>query len=340
MMPEVEPPPRPAFFSDEDYEASLRDAVFWEPYARAALRRAGLPDGGDVVTHFPTTHVTALIGSRYLVKLHYDEWFGEECFQTERAFYAVTRGCDLPIPDLIAEGALYEDDGWRWPFLIMSAMLGADVRSIGDAIDSGSIQRVASFAGSTMRRLHDLPVVEREPLAHSTYAHLIRDRMAKSEQDHLAWRSLPERLAAQIRDYVWERREFVDPDGSPRRLIHGDLHGGNVFVVETADGWYPTGIVDFNDAMIGDPRYDLVSLHLKAFRANKSLLRTALDAYGWEATRADWPDWMMAFTLVHDYDMIEPIVSTYPGVLDDAGSLDAVANLLWNLDALGPGEIR
>jgi hygromycin-B 7''-O-kinase len=340
MMNAMELPPRPVFDSDETYERTLKDAAFWEPYARAALRRAELSDEGEVVTHFPTTHVTALVGSRYLVKLHYDEWFGEECFQTENAFYGMTRGRDLPIPDLIAGGALYEGDGWRWPFLIMSAMSGKDVRSIGDAIDGGSMERVASFVGSTMRRLHDLPVVEREPLVHSTYADLINDRMAKSERDHIAWRSLPERLAPRVRDYVRKRRELVDPDRSPHKLIHGDLHGGNIFVAETGDGWDPTGIVDFNDAMIGDPHYDLVSLHLKAFRADKSLLRITMDAYGWEEVGSDWPERMMAFTLVHDYDMIEPVVSAFPGALEGAGSLEDVADLLWNLDSPGPGEIR
>jgi hypothetical protein len=49
---------------------------------------------------------------------------------------------------------------------------------------------------------------------------------------------------------------------------------------------------------------------------------------------------MMSFTLVHDYDMIEPVVSAHPGVLDDAGSLDDVADLLWNLETPGPGELR
>jgi hygromycin-B 7''-O-kinase len=301
---------------------------------------AGLPGEGEVVTHFPTTHVSALVGSRFFVKLHYEDWFGEECFQTERAFYGISRGGDLPMPNLLAAGSLYEGNGWRWPFLIMSTMVGADVRSIGGAIDRDSMERVASFLGSTMRRLHDLPVAEREPVMHSTYADLVNDWMAKSERDHIAWKSLPKRLAAQVGDYVWDRRKLIDPGGSPQRLIHGDLHGGNVFVVATRDGWYPTGIVDFNDAMIGDPQYDLVSLHLKAFRADKWLLRVALDAYGWEEVGCDWPERMMAFTLVHDYDMIEHVVSVYPGVLDDVRTLDDVADLLWNLDSPGPGDLR
>ena len=295
-----------------------------------------MPADGDVVTHFPTTHVSALVGSRCFVKLHYEDWFGESCFRTERAFYRATRGSDLPIPDLLAEGQLYGDEGWRWPFLVMSAMPGRDVRSLGDEVDRGTTERVAAFVGRSMRRLHDVRVTETEPLAQSTYVDLIHDRMAKSEHDHATWRSLPDRLATQVRDYVWERRELIDPERSPRKLIHGDLHGGNVFV----EGSEAVGIVDFNDAMIGDPHYDLVSLHLKAFRADKSLLRTALDAYGWGTHGSDWADRMMAFTLVHDYDMIEPVVSAYPEALDDAGSLDDVAALLWNLDAPGPGDLR
>jgi hygromycin-B 7''-O-kinase len=340
MMPEMEPPRRPVFASDEDYEASLRDAFFWEPYARAALRRADLSDEGEVVTHFPTTHVSALVGSRFFVKLHYEDWYGEQCFRTERAFYGMTRGRDLPIPDLIAEGALYEDEGWRWPFLILGAMPGRDLRSLGDAVRSEDMEHVAVFAGSVMRRLHDTNVTESELLTHTTYANLIADRVAKAERDHLAWRSLPERLAGTIRDYLWQHRHLVDPETSPRRLIHGDLHGGNVFVAGSPGALESTGIVDFNDAAIGDPHYDLVSLHLKAFRADKALLRIALDAYEWEPLGADWIERMMSFTLVHDYDMIEPVVSAHPGVLDDAGSLDDVADLLWNLETPGPGELR
>jgi len=328
------------FSSDEEYENSLRDAAFWEPYARAPLRVADLPDEGEVVTHFPTTHVAALVGSRFFVKLHYEDSYGEQCFRTELAFFRATRGRDLPIPDLLAEGSLYDDDDWRWPFLILSPMPGRDLRSLGDTVRTEDMERVAVFAGMVMRRLHDTDVAESEPLAHSTYENLIADRRAKAELDHVAWRSLPERLAETIRDSLWQHRDLLDPESSPRRLIHGDLHGGNIFVAGSPGALEPTGIVDFNDAMIGDPHYDLVSLHLKAFRANKSLLRIALDAYEWGPLGTDWPERMMAFTLAHDYDMIEPVVSAYPGVLDDAGPLEDVADLLWNLETPGAGGLR
>ena len=83
-------------------------------------------------THFPTTHVAALVGERYLVKLHYEDWFGEDSFQTEREAYRMLSDHDLPVPELLAEGALY-DEGWRWPFLVLTAMGGTSLRDVGDA---------------------------------------------------------------------------------------------------------------------------------------------------------------------------------------------------------------
>ena len=125
-------PPPPFFPDDAAYERSLSDAAFWAPYAKAALRLSGLPDEGEVRTSFPSTHVTALVNDAYLVKLHYEDAFGEDCFQTEREAYTLLSRVELPIPELLAEGALY-DDGWRWPFLAMTAMHARSLRDLEGA---------------------------------------------------------------------------------------------------------------------------------------------------------------------------------------------------------------
>jgi hypothetical protein len=82
----------------------------------------------------------------------------------------------------------------------------------------------------------------------------------------------------------------------------------------------------------GDPHYDLVAIHVKAFGANKDLLRRVLDAYGWGGLGKRWPRRMMALTLAHDYDMVEPYAARIP---DRVETLDELASLLWDLDAPG-----
>ena len=336
-MPDVTKVPPPPVFEDGDaYERSLKDAAFWAPYARAALRATGLPDEGEVVTHFPTTHLAALVGGEYLVKLHYEDWFGEDCFQTEREAYGMLTGRRLPIPKLLAEGALYPDvDGWRWPFLVMTAMPGRAMRELDRVLTPHERERAADFVGKTLRKLHATPVHEGEYLSLEMYVDLIQTRMQRCHRDHEQWGSLPAHLVEQVRDYVWGAQKLIDPEQEPHELIHGDLHGGNVFLGGEPGALKPTGIVDFNDVYVGDPHYDLVAVHTKAFGCDKRLLARVLKVYGWGQLGRRWPQRMMALTLAHDFDMIRPVIERFPERLDGLATLDELATLLWDLDAPG-----
>ena len=329
-------PPPPVFADDDAYEASLRKAAFWAPYARAALRSAGLPDEGEVVTHFPTTHVAALVGGEYMVKLHYEDWFGEDCFQTEREAYGMLKGRRLPIPKLLADGALYrEEDGWRWPFLVMTAMQGRAMREFDGTLSPKERERAADFVGKTLRKLHETPVHEGEYLSLELYVDLIQTRTQRCHRDHEQWGSLPPHLVEQVRDYVWDARPLIDPEQGSHALIHGDLHAGNVFLEGALGATRPTGIVDFNDVYVGDRHYDLVAVHTKAFGCDKALLARLLEAYGWGELGRGWVKRMMALTLAHDFDMIRPIATSYPEAVANAPTLQDLAALVWDLEAPG-----
>lgn len=330
-------PKPPTFADDEAYERSLQDAAFWAPYAKAALRLSGLPDEGEVRTHYPTTHVAALVNGVYLVKLHYEDWFGEDSFQTEREAYTLLARQELPIPELLAEGALYED-GWRWPFLAMTAMHGRSLRDLDGDADPQDLLRLATWLGRTLKDLHHVPTHDGERISLEIYADMIQVREQRSHRDHEQWGSLPPHLVEHVRDYVWEARKLIDPERETPVFLHGDLHAGNVFVDGEPGAIEPTGIVDFNDAYEGDPHYDLVAIHANAFGADKRLLRALLDGYGWGELGKQWPRRMMALTLAHDFDMIQPVADRYPEALAAVGSLDELATALWDLDAPGLPE--
>ena len=329
----MDAPEPPRFENDEAYEASLTDPSFWEPYARAALRDAGIDDGGTVRTSYPATHVAARVGDDRFVKLHYEDRFGEDSYQTEREAYAILGDRGVPIPRLLADGALYPgSNAWRWPYLAMSAMHGRAVRDLGDDATDDDMDTVASFVGSTLRSLHDTPVEDGEYISLGIYEDLISTRMARCHRDHETWGSLPERFLPQVHDYVRKAEDLIDPDRDAAVFVHGDLHGGNVFVEGEPGSLRPTGIVDFNDAYEGDRAYDLVAVHTKTFAGDKRLLRRALDSYGWPGLDREWPRRMMALTLAHDYDMVAPFGSRVP---DEVETLDELATLVWDLDAPG-----
>jgi aminoglycoside phosphotransferase len=324
-------PPPPRFADDDAYERSLRDAAFWAPFARAALRLSGLEDDGEVRTHFPTTHVAALVGDRYLVKLHYEDWFGEDCFQTEREAYRMLADRGLPVPELLAEGALY-DEGWRWPFLVTTAMGGRSLREIDGGVTLDDHRRVADWLGGAVRDLHHVPIHDGERISHEVYCDLIQIRMQRAHRDHEQWGSLSPDLVGQVRDYLWEARSLIDPGRERPVFLHGDLHEGNVFADGDRGSVEPRGIVDFNDAYEGDPHYDLVAIHAKGFAGDKELLRRFLEGYGWGDLGRRWPRRMMALTLAHDYDMIGPLAGRIP---EDVSTIDDLAAMVWDLDAPG-----
>lgn len=324
-------PQAPAFEDDEAYGRSLTDAGFWTPYVRAALRLAGLEDDGEVRTHLPSTHVAATVGDRYLVKLHYEDWFGEDCFQTEREAYRMLADRGLPVPELLAEGALY-DEGWRWPFLVTTAMGGRTLREIGATITPEDRLRVAEWMGHAVRDLHRVPIHDGQRISHEVFCDLIRVRTQRAHHDHELWGSLPDRLVALQRDFLWGARDLIDPERERPVFLHGDLHEGNVFVEGDPGKLEPRGIIDFNDAYEGDPHYDLVAIHARTFGADKRLLLRFLDAYGWGDLGRRWPRRMMALTLAHDFDMVRPFADRIPTGVE---SLDDLASLVWDLDAPG-----
>jgi len=286
-------------------------------------------------TSSPTSddHVAALVGDHHLVKLHYEDWFGEDCFQTEREAYQMLAGRDLPIPELLAEGSLYPDtEGWRWPFLVMTAMHGRSMRDLGDTLSAEERERAADFVGASLRDLHATPIRDGEYISFEEYVDLIHKRTTRCHRDHETWGSLPECFLAQVRDYVWQARDLIDPERPTPVLLHGDLHAGNIFLNGASGSHEPAGIVDFNDAYEGDPHYDLVAIQAKAFGADREALRRVLDAYGWGSLGKKWPQRMMALTLAHDYDMFTPYGGRIPAEVD---TLDELATLFWDLDAPG-----
>jgi aminoglycoside phosphotransferase (APT) family kinase protein len=109
-----------------------------------------------------------------------------------------------------------------------------------------------------------------------------------------------------------------------RRLVHADLHWDHIFV----DGAHLAGIIDWGDALVADPYYELPALHLKTFGGSKRLLKAFLEGYGWEIG-PDFPHRAMTMTLLHEFDALGGVTATV--VLKAFATLDELADLLWDL---------
>lgn len=299
----------PVFSSIREYGDRLGDVDYWAPYVRTVLDREGL-DGRDLAAGFVGTYPTFVVGNK-VVKLFgcFPSW--RENHETELAMQLLLRNHpDIPAPVLITQGRLFDGPA-PWPYLVLSRLAGRAWR------DSTFRNRHVAFQlGKVIRRLHDLPL----PNAPALSGDWVEEHRSGCVERHRAWASLPARLIGQIEDFL------ADP--SPPCLIHADLTEDHLYVDETG----LVGVIDWGDAIVTDPHYELVALHLGAFRGDKALLGSFLDGYGWSVDSA-FPRRAMSLALLHQFDVFADIRSVLGGEhpLDEIATLEELAVLLWDV---------
>ena len=255
--------PIPALASTRAFRACLEDTALWAPAVAAVLERHGWAGFRN--------QLTAGVGATYPTFLHGDQvikLFGghgswRASFRAERAALAAVAGIPgVAAPGLLAEGWLREGADASWPYLVMTRMRGVPW---GQAdLSPARKLRVAAELGEQVRLLwslrpDDVPALEPMPVPALVEA---------AERS-----SLPACLIAQIGGFL----AGLGPFGTA--FVHSDLMHRHVFVA----GGHLAGIIDWGDAALADPHYDLAELHLDLFDGNKALLGAFLEASGWQA---------------------------------------------------------
>lgn len=236
------------------YGQHLGDAAYWAPFVLDALARSGLP-GGEVEAPFVGSFPTFLVGD-LVVKLFGPLFEGPECFESEVAMHGLlAQHREIPAPAVVARGALFDD---AWPFLITERFRGTALR------DTSAPPDVAKALGAAMARVHALPA----PIEVRSPERLARLRAHAPERARGF--GMPEHLVAQIPDYLVDALPATT-------LVHADLTNDHIFI---RDGVLE-GVIDWGDAMVADPFYELVPLRFDPSGDDPDWIGAFLDGYGW-----------------------------------------------------------
>jgi aminoglycoside phosphotransferase (APT) family kinase protein len=267
------------------YGAHLGDVVYWSPYVASVLSRHHLA-AKELEAPFVGTFPTFLVGD-VAVKLFGPAFDGPDSHAAEHAMHRLLSAHPaIPAPELIAGGYLFDDEP-RWPYLVTSRLPGVAIReATRDRRDYGA---VAYRLGVAIGRLHQLPpptqVADRNVL--SVFRAQARERLSRF--------GLPDRLAEQVPDYV--------ADALPAAtLVHADITADHVFVNEAE----LVGVIDWGDAIVADPYYELVAVYFDAFDGERMLLTEFLDSYGWDRV-GDFPRRALQAVLEFQFDAITRI---------------------------------
>ena len=115
-------------------------------------------------------------------------------------------------------------------------------------------------------------------------------------------------------------------------LLLADITREHVLVHQQDGSWRMVGYIDFGDAMVGHPDYELVAPGLEIAGSNPELLRALLLASGYPEKSFDEAlcRRLMAYTLIHRYVDLTSVLTAVPQA-QNAANLDEFARLVWQV---------
>ena len=244
------------------------DDPLWLDVARELFEREGVRV--DQVKRDPAGESIVILGDdRYVLKI-YRPW--KSGFRRESDALERLKGhVPVNIPEIVADGKL---DGYK--FLITTAITGRLLtRAEWLTLErSAQIDLIAQLA-EIFQALHAL-----EPcgmkfdwpafVARNAAGAVERQRSEGGDPEWIA--SLP--------DYI-ERNLPLVATAAPHVFLHGDVHFGNLRIVEKNGRPQIAGLFDFADSLRGSHEYDFIAPGVLMFQGQGDLQREFFRRYGY-----------------------------------------------------------
>ena len=302
----------PVFQSSQEYNACNHTEEMYLPAIREICARHSVPYGN--LTKFDEGHaIVFAVGNELVIKLRPPPW--SEQTTLEIAILNYIRGrLPTPTPEVVHEGTL--DD---WVYFVMTHPSGLRLSKVFPTLAEEEQVKLYAHMGDTIRELHSLPEIH-EALPVPQWAEFVHRRRAVC-QDRQANGGVNESLVEQIPSFL--ESYLPDPDASPNSsILHTELMRDEWYVRQENGSWTLSGIFDFGDVLIGDPRADCFWREF-----DRSLLKSYFSGYGYSGgcVSETLACTMLAFIMIHRYATLSWLFKPHPALLEKAVSLEAIA---------------
>ncbi len=277
-------------------DAALADATLWPPAILAIRARHSLA-AGSVTRAGRGSFGVFFLGDGLVVKLVPNRWRPQ--YEAELLLMPRVHG-RLPVatPELVAAGDL--DD---WGYLVSTRVPGRPIADVLPDQEQGAMLPILRTIGGLMAGIHAIPITGLEPITPDWPAFIEQQRASVVARHDAP--STPRGWVADLRDRV----DSIVPElAQPNRRVAmtADITHEAVLVAEVGGRLEVTGVVDFGDALVGDPAYDFVSPATFLVRGRRELLTALFDGYGILAE--DQTDALrrrlMGYSLLHRFSTI------------------------------------
>lgn len=326
----------PHLDSIEDYRRRFADPAYWRPYVGEVCHHHGLAQGEvSPKVGVPGTYPVFIVDHRWVIKFFGRLFNGGAVFRSELEANRIVSGkLEVPIPPLVAHGSLFGDTAeWSWPYLVFEFLPDDSLSHVRDEVSLTNMMSIAEELGHIVSRLHSLPLPDGSALRPTWdhYTRLLESGRAGCEQRHREWGDLPGRMLSQVEAFIPSAKDLV-PRAGPPTLLHGDLTADHILVRRVGSVWRIRALIDFGDAIAGDPLFELIAPHLDIFHINKELLRVFMHAYQ-PSLHLDHiqAQKLLCLCLLHPYNVFPGFFQEHPEAVQ-LTSLADLASWLWRIE--------
>ena len=315
----------PLIQSYEDYEKFIQDvevckANVLQNAAREIIHRHHLLEL-PLLLFSEGTNVVFAHGDHQVIKLFPP--FHQKQYHSEKLVLKhLQNKLSVKTPELQHFGELS-----GWPYLVMSQLEGTLLESLWSEMDYANKTVILQELGVLIKDVHALPTQGLESID-CHWEPFVETQIANCVNHHRL-NQLSQNLLQQIPPFLDSVKSRLLPIKRPV-LLTGEYTPMNFLVQQKEGIWHIDGLIDFGDAMLGLPEYDLLGPGAFLVQGDKALLKLFLTAYGYapEELTEDLSQKLMALMLLHQYSHLNSQVRI-EGWQQKVKTIKDLEELLW-----------
>ena len=317
----------------EAFRASRKQPGRFIPFARAVCQRHGLvtragsrdqdpeltyiEDAGNIVFRVDDSHYLKLFAPPFE-----DEYLIEQ--QVLDLLHRHPYPGSIAIPRIAGAG---RQDGWT--YLLVTAVPGITLHQVWDQVTPEDRVSLCRELTDFIAHVHSLPVPRSPELAIDWSGFMTR-QIAGCVAMHRS-RGLGEPWVSRVADYIAAHHHRIPLHPEREVLVCADYHQFNTLVEKTGDTWRIASIIDFADAVVGDPEYDVAAPAILIARGHRDALHALLTGLGYspDSFSSDLKHRLMTHVLLHKYSDLSWYLAMFE--IGDDCTMDQLIDILWPL---------
>ena len=221
----------------------------------------------------------------------------------------------------------YDGNITGWAYLVMSRLDGTLLEELWEKMDYDNKIIIIHELGLLIREVHSLPTQGLEEIDCCWHTFIAGQINACVERHQSL--ELPAYLLQKIPEYLTSISQVLLHIGKPV-ILTGEYTPMNFLVKQIEGVWHIDGLIDFGDAMLGLPAYDLLGPSAFLIQGDKRLLKEFLISYGYMPNKltAELSHKLTALMLLHRYSNLN-VQIRIKGWQNKVYSMQDLENLIW-----------